>query len=368
MPKEPVLNDPHYPLVSVLIFNWNYGRYLEQCFKSVFSQTYKNFEINFSDNASTDESWDIALKFARKYPGRITLTRNRKNFGSDANYANCRLNARGKYFIELCSDDALMPDYLRQCVNAMESCREAGYVMVNRHIMDEDGKITAEPPFYNQSCIIPGPEQAAVYMMATVNPSVSQIMYNKLYTTGKGVVGGIAQNWYGTRLMDFNMCCEYSMIYIKEPLLLHRIHSSNDSYRVVKNLIDVIGPYVLQHQFAEIASINNLTKVVDRLPASLEKLSRLCLRYSVRALCEDDERRALRYFHLAVAIMPEINTDSSFRQLAEYFSAKATKKARIVELLRVTDNLITRNVSYDPPPGSIPLDTVKSAKVSKRVK
>jgi glycosyltransferase involved in cell wall biosynthesis len=356
MLREPVLNDSTRPLVSVLIINWNYGRYLRQCFESVFSQTYDNIEINFSDNASTDDSWDIALEYARKYPGIITMTRNRKNFGADANMANCGVNIRGKYFIELCSDDAFMPDYVRQCVTAMENNVDAGYVMVNRNIIDENGHVIEEPPFYNQSCVIPGAEQAAVYMMATVNPSISQIMYYGLKTIGKRAVGGIAQNWYGTRIMDFNMCCQYPMIYIKESLLLHRIHSENDSVRAVKNLIDIMGPFVLQHQFAELGAIQNLTKVVERLPASLDKLGKLCMRYCVRSLCEDQERRALRYFHLAMAITPEISEDPTFQKLTGYWSSGAREKTQILEALRSIANLTTRSVSYDPPPGSVPID------------
>src|SRR3972149_254723 len=111
MRTEPIIGDIDRPLVSVCIHNYNYGRYLRQCFDSVFSQTYDNIEICFSDNASNDDSWDIALEYARRYPGTMTITCNRKNFGSDANFANCWLNVRGKYFIELCSDDVLKPEY-----------------------------------------------------------------------------------------------------------------------------------------------------------------------------------------------------------------------------------------------------------------
>lgn len=350
------MNDLKKPLVTVTIHNYNYGRYLRQCLDSVFSQTYDNIEICFSDNASKDDSWDIAVDYARKYPGRMTLTCNRKNFGSDANFANCLLNVRGKYFVELCSDDALMPEFVKQCVHALETHPNAGFAMVHRTIIDENGRRTEEPPFYNQTCIIPGPEQAAVYMMASVNPSISQIMYNRKMTHGKGVVGGIAARWYGTRIMDFNICCESDMAYIKEALLLHRLHSGNESARVAENLMEIIGPYVLQHQFAEIASPYNLTKVIERLPQSLDKLGHLCLRYCARSLCVNDERRARRYFHLAVAIMPEITGDPIFKKLDEYWKSDGSEKFRIVETLRSSGNLLNRGVSYDPPPGSIPIE------------
>lgn len=351
----PVTNDPGKPLVSVCIFNYNYGRYLRQCFGSVFAQTYDNIEICFSDNASTDDSWDIANEYARKYPGMMTIFCNRKNFGADANAANCLKNIRGKYYIMLCSDDALMPEYVEQCVLALEAHPGAGFAMVHRTVIDEHGNISEEPPFYNQSCVIPGPEQAAVYMMAAVNPSISQVMYKKVMTHKKGVKGSLAARWYGTRIFDFDICCEHAMVYIKEPFLMHRLHSHNDFFHAAGNLMEVIGPYVLQHQFAEMASVYNLTKVVDRLPQSLDKLSKLCLHYCVRALCNNDEKCAIRYFHLSVAISPNITSDITFKRLQEYWSSDALEKSILLTSLKSTDNLTTRSVSYEPPPGSVPI-------------
>jgi glycosyltransferase involved in cell wall biosynthesis len=342
------------PLVSFCIFNYNYGRYLRACIESVFSQTHENIEICFSDNASTDDSWEIALEYVTKYPGKMQVTRNRKNFGSDANFANCFAHVRGKYFVELCSDDALMPDFTKRCVDAMEAHLEAGYAMVHRTIIDEHDHRTEEPPFYNMSCVIPGPEQAAVYMMAAVNPCISQVMYHTTKVYGKSAVGGIAARWYGTRLHDFNMCCDYSMVYIKEPLLLNRIHSQNDSCRASDNLLEIIGPYVLQHQYADIASHNpHLSKVVERLKPSIDKLAFLCLRYCVRLLGAGQEATALRYYHLSAAINPEICTDPVFRILQELWTANAEDKSGIVLSLSSENNLATRMVSYDPPPGSI---------------
>ena len=278
-----------------------------------------------------------------KYPEAITITCNRKNFGVEANWRNCNANMRGKYYLSLCSDDVLMPEYIKQCVHALEAHPGAGFAMVHRTIIDEHGRHIEEPPFYNQSCIIPGAEQAAVYMVAALNPSVSQIMYNKYCTLQKTPsADDLAARWYATRILDFNMCCEFSIVYIKEPLLLHRLHLQNDSFRAAGNLMEVIGPYVLQHQFAETASFYNLTKVVDRLPQSLVKLSKLCLRYCVRALIANSEKNALRYFHLSIAITPDIVDDPIFKKLQEYWVADASEKLKIVETLKSADNLVTR--------------------------
>ena len=350
-------NIKNKPLVSVLIHNYNYGRYLRQCLESVTAQSYDNIEIIFSDNASTDESWDIALEFAGSYPGMMTIIRNRRNFGPGSNLGNCYANINGKYFCVLCSDDAFRPDFVEKCVDALEAHPDAGFAMVHRAIMDGHGSLFEEPPFYNQSCVIPGPEQAAVYMMAAVNPSISQIMYSQIYSIGILPIENILSRWFGQRILDFGLCCEFSMVYLKEPLLYHRVHESSDSSGIASSLVEIFAQYILPHQFCEIAAgKGNMSKTLERLPQALEKLGSLCLRYCVRALGMRDERCAFRYFHLAAAILPEIVNDPVYMKLQTYWAADVSEKSRIVESLEAIDNLTTRSISYDPPPGWLPIN------------
>jgi len=356
MSLNPVLHDSDRPLVSVIVHNYNYGRYLRQCLDSVFTQTYPNVEICFSDNSSADDSWEIALDYSRRYPGVMNVTCNRMNFGSDANHLNCRINVRGKYLVTLCSDDAMAQTFVEKCVAALEIHRQCGYAMVHRSIIDAKDRLQEEAPFYSESCIIPGAKQASVYMMAAVNPSISQVMYNRAKTVEKSHVGGIAAQWYGARLLDFKMCCEYDMAYIKEPLLLHRLHGENDSSEAAEKLLEVIGPYVLQHQFAEIAATNALPEVAARLPQALDKLGNLCLRYCVRFLLAGNERLARRYFHLAPAISPDLETDPAHRELQSFWNSRGTEREQILAHLRKADNLASRTHSYPPPEGSRLID------------
>jgi len=58
------------PLVSVIIVNYNYGRFLKQAADSVFEQTYPNIEFIIVDNASTDESADVLLAISNNMRAR----------------------------------------------------------------------------------------------------------------------------------------------------------------------------------------------------------------------------------------------------------------------------------------------------------
>ena len=353
-----MIDNQKRPLVSVRVHNYNYGRYLKECINSVLNQTYPNIEINFSDNSSSDDSWKIVNEYFKKFPEIFNIAGNRSNFGPDANIVNCIYPSRGKYIVQMCSDDVMAPEFIEKCVNVLEDNPECAFVMVHRAILDEYSNVTEELPFYNQSCIIEGPEQAAVYMMAAINPSISQIMYvsNKEALHRVDFSKVLAGRWYGARLMDFNLACTNPIAYIKKPLLLHRLHGANDSQGAAGNLIEIIGPFLLHHQFAETARLLNLSKIAELLPKSVDKLSQLCLRYCARFLIEGDETIGEQYYHLSAALSLNIKSDNTFKLISEYWICDKSKKEYIKRRLEEDSSLITRKISYDPPPGSIKIN------------
>lgn len=347
------------PLVSICIYNYNYGRYLKQCLSSAFAQTYQNIEVCFSDNASSDDSWEIATEFANTNIGKMSLTRNRINFGPNINLFNCILNARGKYVLKLCSDDAIHPEFIERCVLALEHYPEAAFAMVHREVIDEHNNSFPEPSFYDQSCLIAGPEQAAVYMMSSINPSISQILYNAQKLEGKRMAGNLNDRWFGDRIMDFHICCDSPVVYLKEPLLLNRVHNASDGAQLEGNLLQCMSEFVLLHQLSDIAQgFASMNKAHERLAPAIEKLARLCLRYCLRSLEETENERALRYFHLARAISLDIENDTTFKSIAAYWAAPAEQQPTLLREMTAVANAVKRAVSYPPPPESTPLDTL----------
>lgn len=355
---NPEMNRRDEPMVSICIYNYNYGHFLLQCLESVAVQTYKNIEICFSDNASTDDSWQIAQDFAKRHEGKMSLIRNRKNFGASVNLNNCRRSAQGKYLMYLCSDDSLKPEFVERCVTSLEKYPEAAFAMVHRDIMDDNGSVVGEPSFYDQTCLIPGEEQAAVYMMAAVNPSISQILYNHAKLQRTILAKMVNLRWFGQRMLDFELCFDSPVIYIKEPLLLNRVHGQSDGTVIDASLIQGVGQYVLAHQLAEAAAGIGLEKPVARLDSAVEKVGRLCLRYCTHFLLKGDEITALRYLHLAQAIYPGVVSENVFVALQEYWQAdggsSTSVRKRILDDLSAQEGIASRKVSYAPPPGSIP--------------
>ena len=100
------------PLISVIINNYNYARYLGQAVQSVLDQTYENFELIIVDDGSTDNSRCVAKTFADE---RIQCVF--KSNGGQASAFNAGFKlARGELVAWLDSDDWWKPDKLETIV------------------------------------------------------------------------------------------------------------------------------------------------------------------------------------------------------------------------------------------------------------
>jgi glycosyltransferase involved in cell wall biosynthesis len=108
------------PLVSVGLYVYNGQRFIKEALDSILNQTFSNFELIISDNASTDRTAEIAEAYARR-DNRIRYYRNEKNRGAGWNWWRVYELAVAKYFKWAAVDDLLEPDFLRRCVGILES-------------------------------------------------------------------------------------------------------------------------------------------------------------------------------------------------------------------------------------------------------
>jgi len=104
--------------VSILIANYNNQYYLEECIKSIKSQTYKNIEVIFHDDFSSDESLNKASKFKNL---KIIKNKKRSKFGSFNQmnaYQRAFNKSTGEIIFFLDSDDFFKKNKVKDTVNA----------------------------------------------------------------------------------------------------------------------------------------------------------------------------------------------------------------------------------------------------------
>jgi glycosyltransferase involved in cell wall biosynthesis len=114
------------PAVTIGMPVYNGAKYIEQALDSILAQTYTDFELIISDNASTDATEEICRRYADA-DDRIRYSRNPKNLGAAANYNRVIHLARGRYFRHAAHDDILAPTNIERCVEILD--RDPGVVL-----------------------------------------------------------------------------------------------------------------------------------------------------------------------------------------------------------------------------------------------
>lgn len=113
-----------HPKVSIGLPVYNGAAFLREAIESILGQTYADFELIVSDNASSDATRDICLELAAQDP-RISYHRQDHNIGQGPNHNFCVARASGEYFRWAAHDDLIAPEYLTRCVAALERERDA---------------------------------------------------------------------------------------------------------------------------------------------------------------------------------------------------------------------------------------------------
>lgn len=120
-------------LVTIIIVNWNGLMWLADCFASLYTQDYKNFEIIFVDNASKDES----VQWVKKHYPKTKIIVNKKNLGfADANNIGYR-KAKGEYILFLNNDTRVTKTFLTELVRVLESDKAIGGAQSKILLMDK---------------------------------------------------------------------------------------------------------------------------------------------------------------------------------------------------------------------------------------
>jgi glycosyltransferase involved in cell wall biosynthesis len=108
------------PRVTLGMPVYNGERFLEETLRALLAQTYKDFELVISDNASTDATEGICKRHAAA-DARIRYFREQENHGAAWNYNRVVELATGEYFKWAAHDDLITPDYLEKCVAVLDA-------------------------------------------------------------------------------------------------------------------------------------------------------------------------------------------------------------------------------------------------------
>jgi glycosyltransferase involved in cell wall biosynthesis len=206
------------PLVSVLLTAWNREKYVGEAIEHVLAQTFSDFELIITDNASTDGTVDIIRQYAAK-DSRIRYYVNEANLGDYPNRNRAASYARGKYLKYTDSDDVLYEHALQVMVSAMKKFPEAGFCIC-----------TQQDPERPYPVIISG-RQAYLenfygYNHFGVAPG-SAIIKREAFEAVGGFSG---KRLIGDNELWFKLATHYSMVKIPGGLYWDRNHGDQERF------------------------------------------------------------------------------------------------------------------------------------------
>jgi glycosyltransferase involved in cell wall biosynthesis len=188
---------------SILIANYNNGKYFRDCHASFISQTYKNWEAIIIDDGSTDNSFEVISNLIKE-DSRFKIYQNITNKGCGFTKRRCMEYATGDICGYVDPDDALSPDAIECSVNAFKDHPEivATYSqmifcnqdLVSQNIFNKTKQIYNERLFFN--CPVQFTHlftfKREIYLKTTgINPlhknAVDQDLYLKILEFGEAL-------------------------------------------------------------------------------------------------------------------------------------------------------------------------------------
>jgi glycosyltransferase involved in cell wall biosynthesis len=136
----------HIPRLSIGLPVYNGERYLCEALDSLLAQTYSDFELIISDNASTDRTEEICRSYAAR-DTRIRYFRQPVNLGAAPNHNFVAEQARGEYFKWASHDDLYGRDLLLRCVEALDAKPDVVLGHAWQAYIDSEGNIIRKPDY-----------------------------------------------------------------------------------------------------------------------------------------------------------------------------------------------------------------------------
>lgn len=125
--------------ISVVMGIYNCADTLEAAVDCVFAQTFTDWELIMCDDGSSDNTYEVAEKYASKFPEKVVLLRNEKNQGLNRTLNRCLELANGEYIARMDGDDLCSPDRFEKELNEFQSDSSLSIVSSSMSMFDENG-------------------------------------------------------------------------------------------------------------------------------------------------------------------------------------------------------------------------------------
>ncbi len=205
------------PLVSMYVISYNQEKWVAEALRAALSQDYENLQLIFSDDYSTDRTWEIMQQVAAEYKGphRIVLNRNPRNLGIGGHINKVVELCDSEIIVASAADDISYPERVSTQVKTFMDNPSASLVWSAFDLIDEEGK-----PLDSK------------WHQLKIQPGLNSVSRNEYWITGCGMAfkKSIFQAFgpmdprcfYEDVIIAFRAILTGDIIRIDKPLLAYR--------------------------------------------------------------------------------------------------------------------------------------------------
>lgn len=206
------------PKVSVVVPNYNYEKYIAKTIESVLAQTYRNIELIVVDDGSKDNSLNILKRFGDK----VTVIE-QKNQGVSLARNNGVSISNGDYIAFLDADDIWLPEKLERQMQRLLSDNQVGLVHCSMSLIGLNDAICGENSQGMEGRV--ADELLRFESGVVIGAGSTAVVPKRVFDE----IGGFdrrqttAADWD----LSYRIASKYKVAFVKEPLVLYRLHGSN---------------------------------------------------------------------------------------------------------------------------------------------
>lgn len=240
------------PLVSIIINNYNYGRFLRHAIDSALSQTYQNIEVMVVDDGSTDDSREIIASYGNK------ITPILKENGGQASAFNAGFyQSNGVFIIFLDSDDELLECTVKLALDKyLKSDSKVAVIQYRLKIINSQGEDTGETIPGKGIDLLSGNMRDLIIKYGPLCP----VGYNPPPTSGNMFARSVLEKVMPVPEQNYRICADTyllmcspllgNVLAINDSLGLYRVHGSNNYYSTfdINKLYKAVEQYLISEQ------------------------------------------------------------------------------------------------------------------------
>jgi len=215
-----------HPDVSICLPVYNGARYIQHALQSVLEQTFENFELIISDNASTDTTSDICQDIASR-DSRVRYFRSDINRGLASNFNYAFSLATAPFLMWIGHDDVMGPTYVSRCVEELAADSSAVLCFANAHYIDDTGRVVTRTNLLNPGASHIGSERFSEVLYDAQCDPVFGLMRREILKHTK-LHGAYADS---DRVLLAELCLHGRFCLISERLFFRRMHESQTTSR-----------------------------------------------------------------------------------------------------------------------------------------